>query len=138
MVKPKHKLPFQVPENYFEELPSRILELIENQRKPSLHRRVDRVFHRFAYAAVFVGLMMAGYIGFRLVRSNPPANGMTADEISNTIEYLGYEINDEMLISAIIEADIDLSPKMTDEETDAIIQSLSEENLGINDIINDD
>jgi len=138
MVKPKHKLPFQVPENYFEELPSRILEQIENQRKPSIQRRVDRVFHRFAYAAVFVGLMMAGYIGFRMVRSNSPANGMTADEISNAIEYLGYEINDEMLISAIIEADIDLSPKMDDAETDAIIQSLSEENLGINDIITDD
>ena len=138
MVNPKHKLPFQVPENYFEELPSRILEQIENQRKPSIQRRVDRVFHKFAYAAVFVGLMMAGYFGFRMVRSNSPVNGMTADEISNTIEFLGYEINDDMLISAIIESDIDLSPKMTDAETDAIIQSLSQENLGINDIINDD
>jgi len=52
------------------------------------------------------------------------------------IEYFGHEFDDDMLIAAIVESDIDLSPQDIDYETDVIIEFLADEEIDFNEILN--
>jgi hypothetical protein len=130
------KIPFGVPDNYFDELPSRIQErLSETQALPV--PRIYPVWQRLAMAAIFIGLVTVGYFGLRMIQNGQNARMLSGEEVSAAIEYFGYQFDDDMLIAAIVESDIDLDPQDIDNETDAIIEFLSSEEIDFNEIIID-
>ena len=128
------KLPFVVPDSYFEDLPGRIQDRMPGSRKPLFASMVRAVRPQLALAAMFVGLIAVGYAGFRMLSNN--GNGMSGDELVEAIEYLDYVFDDDMLISAIIESDIELSPVSFDSQTDEIIQYLSEDEIDFSELLN--
>jgi hypothetical protein len=130
------KNPFSVPDNYFEELPSRIQERISAVPSPAVQvfspaRRI------LALAAMFIGLLTVGYFGFRVLMNGPDVNKLSGEEVFNAIEYYGQEFDDEMLISAVLESDIDLEPYISDNETDVIIEYLASEEIDLDELIDE-
>ncbi|MCK4751463.1 MAG: hypothetical protein KAT15_30610, partial [Bacteroidales bacterium] len=85
----------------------------------------------------FIGLIAVGYAGFRAISDRVNDPYLSGEELVEAIEYFGYEFDDDMLISAIIESDIDLSLASTDAATDEIIEYLSEEDIDFNRLLND-
>ena len=128
------KLPFLVPEDYFEELPLRIQERINNV--PVFTRMIELVHPRLAYAAMIALFIAVGYLGMKFITNNSTANGLTAEEITNAIEYYAYEFDEEMLISALLESNHDLFTEEMNTETDQIIEYLSEDYIDFNEITN--
>jgi hypothetical protein len=132
------KLPFRVPDKYFDEFPSRIQKRVaETQMKP-VFRFYESVRPRLAIAAMIIGLLAVGYVTFRTAFQNQDIRMLTEDEAAAAIEYFGYEFNDEMLLAAIIESDIDLDVyAAADTETEEIIEYLSTEEIDFEQLLND-
>lgn len=130
------KIPFGVPDNYFNELPSRIQERLSETPTVSISR-VYPVRRSLALAAMFIGLVTLGYFGMKMILNGQDARMLSGEEISTAIEYFGYQFDDDMLIAAIVESDIDLGPQNIDYESDVIIEFLSSEDIDFNEILID-
>ena len=130
------KIPFGVPDNYFDELPSRIQERLSETPTVSISR-ISPVRRSLALAAMFIGLVTLGYFGMKMILNGQDARMLSGEEISTAIEYFGYQFDDDMLIAAIIESDITFDPQDIDNETDAIIEFLSSEEIDFNEILID-
>lgn len=125
-------LPFVVPDSYFEDLPGRIQAGLPEPRI-SIFANVQRAVRpQLAMAAMFIGLIAVGYAGFRIISGN--GNPLDGDELVEVIEYLGYDFDDDLLISAIIESDIRFSPASSDPQTEEIIHYLSEEDIDFSEL----
>jgi len=130
------KIPFSVPDNYFNEFPSRLQEGLSETPTVPISRTypVRRVL---AMAAMFIGLVTVGYFGLRMILNGQDTRMLSGDEVSTAIEYFGHEFDDEMLIAAIVESDIDIDPQDSDYESDAIIEYLSSEEIDFTEILID-
>ncbi|MFC2098613.1 hypothetical protein ACFLSP_02595, partial [Bacteroidota bacterium] len=58
-------------------------------------------------------------------------------EMVETIEYFAYELDNEMLASAIVESDISLEIGSFDSQTEDLIQYLSEDNIDLSELLID-
>ena len=125
--------PFSVPDNYFEGLPIRIEERLNEDYSGT--RVINMLHNRFAYAAMIAVLIAVGFLGTRYILNNNTYNGLTADEIIDAMEYFGYEFEDEMLISALGDSDVDYYPEFTDDETDQIIEYLSDDYIDLSELM---
>lgn len=129
-------IPFGVPDNYFDELPSRIQERLSETPTVSISR-VYPVRRSLAMAAMFIGLVTVGYFGMKMILNGQDARMLSGDEVSTAIEYFGDQFDDDMLIAAIIESDIDFGPQNINDESDVIIEYLSSEEIDFNEILID-
>ncbi len=130
------KIPFGVPDNYFDELPSRIQERLSETPAVSISRGYP-VRRSLALAAMFIGLVTVGYFGLKMILNGQDAGMLSGDEVSTAIEYFGDQFDDDMLIAAIVESDINFGPTDVDNETDVIIEFLSSEEIDFNEILID-
>ena len=130
------KTPFSVPDNYFDQFPSRIQERLTETPVVPISRtyNISRVV---AMAAMFIGLVTVGYFGLKMIFNGQDIRMLSEDEVSTAIEYYGHEFDDDMLIAAIVESDIDIDPQDIDYESDAIIEYLSSEEIDFNEILID-
>ena len=130
------KIPFGVPDNYFDKFPARIQERVSET--PILtFPRLYPIRRRLALAAMFSGLVTVGYFSLRMILNRQDPRILSGDEVSTAIEYFGYQFDDDMLIAAIIESDIDFDPQDVDNETDVIIEFLSSEEIDFNEFLNE-
>lgn len=128
--------PFGVPDNYFSELPSRIQERLSET--PTIARSWGYPVRRsLAMAAMFIGLLTVGYFGLKMIFNRQDTRMLSGDEVSTAIEYFGYEFDDDMLIAAIVESDIDIDPQDSDYDSETIIEYLSNEEIDFNEILTD-
>ena len=130
------KIPFGVPDNYFDQFPSRIQERLSETPTVSISR-VYPVRRSLAMAAMFIGLVTVGYFGMKMILNGQDARMLSGDEVSTAIEYFGDQFDDDMLIAAIIESDIDFGPQNINDESDVIIEYLSSEEIDFNEILID-
>lgn len=130
------KNPFGVPDNYFDEFPSRIQERMSASQALPVPWLYD-VRRGLAMAAVFIGLVTVGYLGLRMILKRQDTTTLTGEELSVAIEYFGEQLDDDMLMAAIIESDIDLNAQDIDNETAVIIEFLSSEEIYIDEILTD-
>lgn len=130
------KIPFSVPDNYFEELPSRIQDRMTAEPSPVVYGdfAASRIL---AFAAMFIGLITVGYFGLRLLLNGPDVKLLSGEEVSTAIEYYGQEFDDDMLMSAVLESDIELEPYIADNETDVIIEYLASEEIDLDELIDE-
>ena len=130
-----NKNPFRVPMNYFEELPMRIQERLDDGRTGI--KVIEMLRPRLAYAAMIAVLITVGFLGMRYLMFNNTLNNLSADEIENAIEYFGYEFEDEMLISALVESDIEYFPDFSEVEADQIIEYLADDYIDFSEIMDE-
>ncbi len=126
------KLPFDVPESYFEDLPARIQGRVSAGTRP----RNLNLRPRLAMAAMFIGLIAVGYAGFRILSGRDNGSYLSEQELREAMEYLAYDIDEELLVSAVLESDITLAGESSD-ASDEIIQYLSEEDIDFSELLDD-
>ena len=129
------KHPFRVPENYFEELPMRIQERLGEG--PGRITIMEMIRPRLAYAAMIAVLITVGFLGTRYFFLNNTQNSLSSDEILDAIEYFGYEFEEDLLISALVETDIDYFPEFSATESEQIIEYLSDDYIDFSEIMNE-
>lgn len=117
------KLPFRVPEDYFEKLPGRIMDRLEVS-KPRFLITWQR---QLAYAATVAILISVGIFGIRYFSDRTNGIILTADEIMDAIEYYGYDFDDDLLVSAVIESDAVVFPETPEVDPEQIIEYLAED-----------
>ena len=132
-----NKLPFHVPENYFEDLPQRIQDRLESAGEKKSVSLYPAIRSRLAIAAIFIGLLTVGYAGFRILFQQDSDFYLSEDEKIEAIEYFGYDLDDELLISAVLDSDIEFTQATESSESDEIIQYLSEEEIDLNILLNE-
>ena len=131
------KLPFEVPESYFDSLPERIQDRLSeagSSRRPAIIRTLRP---KLAMAAMFIGLITVGYLGVRIITNTGNPLYLSEDEINETLEDFAYDLDNEMLISAMMESDLILSVDSEDPQTDEIIRYLSEEDIDFGGLLNE-
>jgi hypothetical protein len=130
------RLPFEVPESYFDSFPGRLQEKMGTPKEVPV-RRLTTVRSRLAIAAGFIGLIAVGYAGLRILSGTGGADYLSNEILDETMEYLAWELDEEMLISAIVESDLSFSTSSSDLGEEEIIQYLSEEDIDITDLLID-
>jgi hypothetical protein len=127
------KLPFELPDSYFNDFPERLQESIKQAGKPAK----PVLGRRLAMAAIFIGMLAVGYAGFRILTNTGGSPYFSNEDLNRTIEYMAYELDDEMLISAIIEPVQGNSSQSSELQEEELIQYLSEEDIDFIDLIID-
>ena len=131
------KLPFAVPDSYFENLPGRIRDRMEEREevhRPNLIRTFRPVL---AAAAIFLGVLTLGYAGFRILTPGESDRFFSGKEGDETLEYFAYDLDEDLLVTAILESETDLLQGTGTEQSDELIQFLSEEDIDLNGLLND-
>jgi len=135
LTKIKRGNPYSVPENYFEELPGRILEAIHVQKetgpvKPFIFRAIRL---QLAVAASIIAFAVIGYFGYKLIHSDNSASGLTSGEIAEYVEYYSSEIEEDMFIEMLEENK--LPEADYSDLSDEIITYLVDENIDYQSIV---
>jgi len=128
------KIPFSVPDNYFDALPSKIQERLSETQTVSISRNYS-VRRGLALAAMFIGLVTVGYFGLRMILAGQDDRMLSGEEVSSAIEYYGYQFDDEMLMAAYVESDDNQNLQDADNEIDVIIEYLSSEEIDFDDML---
>jgi hypothetical protein len=133
------KLPFEVPDQYFDEFPGKIRDRISSDAgagESSGRGPVRTLRPWMAAAAVFIGMLAVGYTGFRILAERSGGPYLSGDELIENMEYFSHELDEDLLITAILESDIILADETPDPESDEIIQYLSEDNIDFTGLLN--
>ncbi len=137
LLKAGTKLPFAIPEKYFENLPGRIRDRLKERgevHRPNLIRTLRPVL---AAAAIFLGLLTLGYAGFRIFTSDGSDRFLSGEELNETLEYFAYDLDEDLLVTAILESETDFLQGTGTEQSDELIQFLSEEDIDLNGLLFD-
>ena len=120
--------PFKVPENYFEDLPSRIQEKINAKQQVPIRNMKTVLFNPKVLAAASL-ILILGLASIFIFQLNDPVNNTSnplAQEEFNTVsDYLLTDLDDDELIQAYVE--------MTDESDNGYL--ISTEDLDEQEII---
>jgi len=121
------KLPFSVPDDYFDNFYGRLRERMEVKSEPGLFRKTYQLIKpQLALAAAIAAFVIIGYTTVRFFsRDTGPAE--TTMEITDIIEYCIYDFDDDMLISTLAEEE-SATWWNSSMETEEILDYLSEEN----------
>jgi len=131
------KMPFSVPDYYFDEFPSRIQERLSETPMVPISRTLP-MRRVLAVAAMFIGLLTIGYFGLRTTFNGQDNSMLSGEETETAIEYFVFEFDDEMLVAAMVEADMELGQQDPDYETDVIIEYLTGEEIDVSEIFIDE
>ncbi len=117
------KLPFRVPDNYFGELPDRIMEKIqEEQKEKSKNTPIIYILKpAFSLAAMFIGFAIIAYLAVNMIEQ--PREKAFPDDIAKA-NYEKQYTSEEELLDAINQEEQQIQIK---EETDEYIDYLLNE-----------
>ncbi len=115
--------PFKVPENYFEELPLKIREQIENKKKIAENPSVWKVFKpQLSLAASFLFLVLLGYFSIKLITDSNAPTGINQSTVAEVLEEQPDMIDNYALLEAMDEEVLEAF-----DETEEINSAYSEE-----------
>lgn len=122
------KLPFQVPENYFKELPDKIMKRCrEEETGQSL---IHILKPALSFAALFIGIALIAYFAVNLAGQSNGNAPHTHEDIARA-EYTKPFPTEQELIEAFKNNQRDIN----DQEADQYIDYLLEENIGYGPLI---
>lgn len=121
------KLPFSVPDDYFDNFYGKLRERMEVKKEPGLFRRTYQLIRpQLALAAAIAAFVIIGYTAVRFF-SHDTSPDETTVEITDIIDYCIYDFDDDMLISTLAEEE-SATWWNSSMETEEILDYLSEEN----------
>jgi len=131
-------LPFTVPDQYFEDLPGRIHDRLSSTVSRPRQRLLRTIRPQLAIAAMFVGMIAVGYTGFSILSNKDNSSFLSDKEFAETLEYLAYDIDEDMLITAVMESGTILDTEPAEPEMDELIEYLSEEKIDFFMLLNEE
>ena len=128
------KLPFGVPDGYFENLPANLNKRIREERKtPHPAIRMSHLKPYLAAATILFAVFIAGtyLINKQTGRKSTERFSM---ELSREVEQELYSISEEMILEAM-ESDYDYDPNDNGDNTDEMINYLMNEDLNAEELL---
>jgi hypothetical protein len=103
----KKDQPFSVPEGYFANFPSRIMDRLSNEKKQPVHLKKSRILKPWlAMAAALAAIILVGYLIIRF--NNNEGKTEQIQDYADVIDYYIYDFDDET-ISAVFNGETDLN-----------------------------
>jgi len=128
------KLPYSVPDGYFDNFSKRLKERMEAERNLSWYKKsYNFVRPHLALAAAVIGFILISYTGIRLILNNNNAE-MTIEDIAYIIDDISYDVDDDILISTMVEEEIDIEWINASFESEDIFDYLSDDDLELTDL----
>ena len=126
----KNKPAYKVPDRYFDNLPTQIMDSISGNKQLSQTKKqkLVKLKHIFAYAASIAGLIFISYMGIHYLTSN--RNNQFISE-NDAIEYLTFyssDFDEESIIENIQETAKE-SQSVKEDESESIIHYLMKEGI---------
>ncbi len=122
----KKEPPFSVPEGYFENFPSRLMERIEKERKPGIFEKPYRSLRTgLAIAATLAALILGGYAILKLSQNNGN-NIKQVHEFADVIDYYIYDFDDETIMT-VFNGETDLNYLNNIYKEEELVNYLSED-----------
>lgn len=135
----KKQNPFQVPENYFDSLGTRISDRIEASTPKEkdfsfAHLKLKPIF---AFTGGFVGLVLVIYFGYTIfLKDSANIKNQTSNEMAGLTEYsLVSELDEAVLLEEFSNTAVSQTDSVKTENKDNIIDYLVKENIDISTII---
>ena len=131
------QLPFTVPEGYFNEFSGRLKNRMQKEESTSwIGRTYQLIRPQLAMAAIIIGFIAISYTGIRIILNDRLAEP-TITEIADVLDTYLYEMDDDLLISTIVEEEIEVDWINGGYKSDEIMYYLMEEELDYTNIINE-
>lgn len=131
-----NKLPFSIPDNYFDELPSRIQQrILKEEYKPVGQKIMAFIRPQLALAAMIIGFVIIGYAGLKLILNNK--NEKNVNEITEIINYYIYEFDEDLFIDAVLESDKELIYTADNGALEELYNYLYEDDIDLSVLLND-
>jgi len=133
--KTSKKMPFKVPEDYFENFSVRLSERIHEKKSPEFAGRLIPALRPYFAIAVIAVIILVAVRIFIFQPGTGYMNGLKSYEITANIEDNIFYYSEEIIIEAVYPDFVSSSPgeDLTNEE---IIEYLVNEDISINDILN--
>jgi hypothetical protein len=111
--------PFRVPENYFDELPERIMQNCETKEKqPKLIKILKPAF---SLAALFIGVAIVAYLAVQVIDNPDKQSQFNQTDIARSQQDKPFS-NEEEIIDALEGVQVEESSKETDEYIDYLLK----------------
>ena len=119
------KLPFRVPDNYFRELPDKVLERCqEEQQEESTGKSLVYILKpALSLAAMFIGIAIIAYLAVNII-NRPEDKSYQPNDIAKANYEKQYSSEEEIIDALKTNEEI-----KTDEETDEYIDYLLKEDI---------
>ena len=131
------ELPFKTPDGYFDQFAERLQTRMQQEEQLSwMGRTYQLIRPQLAMAAIIIGFVAISYTGIRIIL-NDRATEPTIMEIAYALDDYLYDMDDELLISTIIEEDIEIDWINGGYESDDIMDYLMEEEMDYTNLIDE-
>ena len=131
------ELPFKAPVGYFDQFAERLQIRMQQEEKLSwMGRTYQLIRPQLAMAAIIIGFVAISYTGIRIIL-NDRTTEPTIMEIAYALDDYLYDMDDELLISTIIEEDIEIDWINGGYESDDIMDYLMEEEMDYTSLIDE-
>ena len=132
--------PFQIPEDYFDNFPSRLSEKIHARKTPGVYEKYILTLKPYlAIAALFIGVVIIGAIFYNVFFRENSIQELKTNDIAELIHEDAYYLSEESIIEIIYMDDIVSEDEQTgDSENNLpneVIDYLINEEIDIIDII---
>jgi hypothetical protein len=124
----KNNAPFDLPEDYFNKLPSRVMNRIRKEeytasKKPSAFKIVR---NQLAFAASFAALVALAYTAIKIIAPETNDNSLTTNEIIASLETDIYDLDETDLYKLAFEEEGESELQNTELTDQEIIDYLLE------------
>ena len=133
--KTSKKMPFKVPEDYFENFSVRLSERIHEKKSPELVSKLIPVLRPYFAIAVIAVIILVAVRIFIFQPGKGEMNSLKSHEITANIEDNIFYYSEETIVEAIY-PDFGSSSPGEDLTNEEIIEYLINEDISINDILN--
>jgi len=129
--------PFKAPDGYFDQFPERLQARMQEEKQRSWMDKTYRLIRpQLAIAAIIIGFVAISYTGIRIILNDNTAEP-TIMEIADVLDDYLYDMDDEFLISMLVEEEIDIDWINGGYESEDIMDYLMEEEMDYTDLIDE-
>ncbi len=130
-------LPFKAPEGYFEHFAERLQTRMQVEEERSwMSRTYQLIRPQLAMAAIIIGFVAISYTGIRIIL-NDRTTEPSVMEIAYALDGYLYDMDDELLITTIIDEEIEIEWINGGYGSDDIMDYLMEEELDFTNLIDE-
>ena len=129
--------PFKAPEGYFDQFSERLQSRMQHEKQRSwMDKTYQLIRPQLAMAAIIIGFVAISYTGMRIILNDRSAEP-TIMELADVLDDYLYDMDDELLISLLVEEEIDIDWINGGYESDDIMDYLMEEEMDYVDLIDE-
>jgi len=122
---------FSVPDDYFRNLPEKIMDRIHLEGSSSVQKKTVRLYRPWmAWVSGMAAVLVIGWLGFSLFIQRPSDEALFQDRLQFLVEYSGNDLNEALLAGFIEEKGIVLN-KQDNSDMESIIQIFPDQAEGL-------